>query len=87
MPEVVGDDGVDVGQHQRIIGAEHVFRRHAVLVLVDDQVEADPTLRTVTQARALTVALWVPSGWPSPLPSIARPSASLMSAALACQEH
>ena len=44
MPEVVGDDGVDVGQHQGVVGADHVFRRHAVLVLLDDQVEADATL-------------------------------------------
>jgi hypothetical protein len=57
MPEAVGDHSMDVGQHKRVVGADHVFRRHAVLVLVDDQVEADPTLRTVTQARALTVAL------------------------------
>src|SRR5207245_3536167 len=44
MPKVVGDDRVDIGQTQRIIGADHVFRGHAILVLLDDQVEADAAL-------------------------------------------
>src|SRR5262249_11288995 len=37
VPEVVGDNGVDVGQHEGIVGADHVFRRHTVLVLFDEQ--------------------------------------------------
>src|SRR5260370_12130835 len=44
VAEVVGDDGVDIGQHQRIVGADHAFRCHAVLVLLDDDVQADPAL-------------------------------------------
>src|SRR5271157_6259468 len=44
VPEVEGDNGVDVGQSQSVVGADHVFRHHAVFVLLDDQVEADATL-------------------------------------------
>ena len=29
---------------KRVVGTDHVFRRHAVLVLLDDQVEADAAL-------------------------------------------
>jgi hypothetical protein len=43
VPKVVGDDGVDVGQRQRVIGADHVFGCHTTLVLLDDQVETDAT--------------------------------------------
>ena len=43
VPEVEGDDGVDVGQSQGVVGADHVFRPHAI-VLLDDEVEADATL-------------------------------------------
>jgi hypothetical protein len=41
VPEVVRDDVVDVGEHQGVAGANDVFRRHAVLVLLDKKVEAD----------------------------------------------
>src|SRR5213592_4491057 len=41
MPKVVGDCRMDVGQHQGVVGTDHLFRRHAVFVLLDDQVEAD----------------------------------------------
>src|SRR6185312_3226273 len=41
MPKVVGDDGMDVSQRQGIVGPDEVFWRHAVLVLLDHQVEAD----------------------------------------------
>ena len=43
MPEVIGDDGVDIGQFQGVVGANHAFRRHAVLVLLDHEVEANAT--------------------------------------------
>ena len=43
MPEVVGNDGVDVSQHQGVIGPDHVFRHSAVLELLDDEVKADAT--------------------------------------------
>ena len=35
---------MDVGQLQGVVGADHIFRRHAVFVLLDHQVEADTTL-------------------------------------------
>src|SRR5271165_2474142 len=44
VPELKGDNGVDVGQSQSVVGADHIFRHHAALVLLDDQVEADATL-------------------------------------------
>src|SRR5262245_14570341 len=39
VAKIVGDDRVDVGQLQGVVGANHVFRRHAVLVLLDDEIE------------------------------------------------
>jgi hypothetical protein len=50
VPQVVGDYGVDVGQHKGIVGADHVFRCHAVLVLFDDYVESDPSLAYANRA-------------------------------------
>jgi len=44
VPKVIGDDGVDVRQRQGVVGANHAFRRHTVLVLLDDEVEADATI-------------------------------------------
>jgi hypothetical protein len=44
MPEVVGDDSVDVSEHQGVVGAHHGFGSHAILVLLDDHVEADATV-------------------------------------------
>jgi hypothetical protein len=43
VPEIVGNDGVDVGQRQGVVGTHQVFRRHAVLILLDDQVKTDAT--------------------------------------------
>ena len=43
MPEVIGNCGVDVGQVQRVVRADQVFRRDTVLVLLDHYVEADTT--------------------------------------------
>src|SRR5437870_2395064 len=40
-PEVIGDDGVGVGQVEGVVGLNHLFRRHAVFVLLDDRVEGD----------------------------------------------
>src|SRR5271157_2018464 len=44
VPEVERDDGVDVAQSQGIVGADHVFRPRAVLVLLDYQIQADATI-------------------------------------------
>ena len=44
VAEVIGDDCVDVSQVQRVVGADHFFWRHAILVLLDDKVEADTTV-------------------------------------------
>jgi hypothetical protein len=41
---------VDIGQHQGIIGADHVFRFHAIFVLLDDQVEANATVADAENA-------------------------------------
>src|SRR5687767_3085071 len=41
VAQIVGDHGVDVRQLQRIVGPDHLFRSHAVLVMLNDQVEAN----------------------------------------------
>src|SRR5262245_12624970 len=50
VAEVVGDDGVDIGQQQGVVGADHVFWGHAVLVLLDEKVDGYPTLADTDDA-------------------------------------
>src|SRR5271157_1894607 len=74
VPEVEGDDGVDVGQSQGVVGADHVFRPHAVIVLLDDQVEADATL-TDAEAPPSSTRSGARSAWRGSSP--AGPSATV----------
>jgi hypothetical protein len=44
VSEIVGDDGMHVGQLQGVVGADHVFRSHAVFILLDNNVQTDTAL-------------------------------------------
>jgi hypothetical protein len=44
MPEVVGNDGVNICEIEGVVGADQIFRSHAVLVLLDHQIETNTTL-------------------------------------------
>jgi len=50
MPKVVGDDGIDIRKNQSIVGADHVFRRHAIFVMVNDQIETDSAVANTDSA-------------------------------------
>src|SRR5438067_12209957 len=41
VAEIVSNDGINVTQRQAVVSTNHVFRRHTVLVLLNDQVEAN----------------------------------------------
>lgn len=41
MPQAKSNYGINISQFQGIVGANHVFRGHPVLILLHDQVEAD----------------------------------------------
>ena len=75
VPEVEGDDGVDVGQSQGVVGADHIFRPHAVIVLLDDEVEADATLADADGAPSSTrsggLSAWRGSGPAGPSATVA----------------